>query len=183
MRRPFRTLVLATLCSLALLGPASGQQETPPLVVAVLDIQQVMRDAKAAKAMQAMVEQQRTAFQAELAQQESALRQADQQLAEQRPSLSPDDFRKRRQEIDQQAAALRRNAQARKAQLENLVNSGMNEIRNALIRVVAEIAQERGITLVLSKSQVVLSANAYDITADALSQLDAELPTLDLPGQ
>ena|SRR3990170_3504883 len=149
-----------------------------PLVVAVLDVQQIMRESKAAAGIQAEIQRQRAAYQAELAQQENALLAADQDLASQRATLSQEQYKLKRQGLDEQAMQLRRNVQGRKDELEDLFNNSINEVRQALAQVVAEIAQEKGITLVLSKSQVVLSANGFDITADALSKLDARLPSV-----
>lgn len=158
------------------IGPAMAQDAKVPLVVAVLDVQQVMQESTAARGIQAEVERQRESFQAELAQQENALRAADQKLASERADLSQEEFVQRRQELDQQAAELRRNVQGRKEQLEQLFNNGVGQVRQALIEIVAEIAQARGITMVLSKSQVVLAANDFDITAEVMQRLNAKLP-------
>ena len=149
-----------------------------PLIIAVLDVQQIMRDSKAAVGIQAELQRQRAAYQAELAQQENALLAADQDLAAQRATLSQEQYKQKREALDQQAMQLRRNVQGRKDELEELFNNSINQVRQALAQVVAEIAQEKGITLVLSKSQVVLSANDFDITADALTKLDARLPSV-----
>jgi len=170
-------LVLTTV--VADIRPAAAVELNEiPLVVAVLDVQQIMRDSKAAIGIQGEIQRQRAAYQTELAQQENALLVADQELAGQRATLSQEQYKQKRQDLDQQAMQLRRNVQERKDELENLFNTSINEVRQALAQVVAEIAQEKGITLVLSKSQVVLSANDFDITADALSKLDARLPSV-----
>jgi len=149
-----------------------------PLIIAVLDVQQIMRDSKAAVGIQAELQRQRAAYQAELAQQENALLAADQDLAGQRATLSQEQYKQKREALDQQAMQLRRNVQGRKDELEELFNNSINQVRQALAQVVAEIAQEKGITLVLSKSQVVLSATGFDITADTLTKLDAKLPSV-----
>ncbi|MEX0697659.1 MAG: OmpH family outer membrane protein [Dongiaceae bacterium] len=149
-----------------------------PIIVAVLDVQQIMRDSKAAVGIQAELQRQRAAYQAELAQQENALLAADQDLAGQRATLSQEQYKQKREALDQQAMQLRRNVQGRKDELEELFNNSINQVRQALAQVVAEIAQEKGITLVLSKSQVVLSATGFDITADTLTKLDAKLPSV-----
>ena len=170
-------LVLTTV--VADIRPAAAVELNEiPLVVAVLDVQQIMRESKAAAGIQAEIQRQRAAYQAELAQQENALLAADQDLASQRATLSQEQYKLKRQGLDEQAMQLRRNVQGRKDELEDLFNNSINEVRQALAQVVAEIAQEKGITLVLSKSQVVLSANGFDITADALSKLDARLPSV-----
>jgi outer membrane protein len=176
-----RTAVLCiALAAVAFMLPSIGsvaaQETRTPLVVAVIDVQQIMQESTAARSIQTELERQREAFQAELAEQENALRASDQKLATERSGLSQEEFVQRRQELDQQAAQLRRNVQNRKEQLESLFNSGMGQVRQALLEIVAEIAQSRGITMVLSKSQVVLAANDFDITAEVMQRLNAKLP-------
>jgi len=56
----------------------------------------------------------------------------------------------------------------------------MTQIRQALIEVVAEVARERGATLVLSKSQVVMASSAFDITEEVMQKLNAKLPEVSL---
>ncbi|WP_119458642.1 OmpH family outer membrane protein [Rhodospirillaceae bacterium SYSU D60014] len=176
-----RTAVLgialaAVTLMLPALSSAVAQETRTPLVIAVIDVQQIMQESTAARSIQTELERQREAFQAELAEQENALRASDQKLATERAGLSQEEFVQRRQELDQQAAQLRRNVQNRKEQLESLFNSGMGQVRQALLEIVAEIAQSRGITMVLSKSQVVLAANDFDITAEVMQRLNAKLP-------
>jgi len=173
------------LTALALAAPtvrpaaAQGAGEVP-LVVAVLDIQKVMRESTAARAIQAELEEQRETYQAELAQQERKLRAADQDLAADRPTLSQEAFAERREDLEEQATQLRRDVQTRKEQLEAMYNEGMTQIRQALIEVVAEVARERGATLVLSKSQVVMASSAFDITEEVMQKLNAKLPEVSL---
>ena len=155
-------------------------EQAPPLKIAVVDVQFIMRDSKAAKTVHAEVEKQRNAYQNDLAQQENALRAADGQLNSERATLSKEAYQKKRQELDQQAAQLRKNVQTRKDELEKLFSNGIGQIRDALVQVVAEIAQAKGVTLVLYKSQVLLAANTYDITAETLKKLDAKLPSVKL---
>lgn len=173
-------VLITFAATLPIVRPAAAQDTKPPLVVAVLDVQYIMRESSAAKAIHTELERQRETYQAELAEQEKALRAADQKLAAERTTLSQDDFVQRRKELEQQAAQLRRNVQARKEQLEGLFGSGIAQVRKALIEVVAGIAEERGITLVLSKSQVVMAASDFDITEVAMKKLNAKLPKVSL---
>jgi Skp family chaperone for outer membrane proteins len=61
-----------------------------------------------------------------------------------------------------------------------MYGEGMTQIRQALIEVVAEVARERGATLVLSKSQVVMASSAFDITEEVMQKLNAKLPEVSL---
>ena len=59
----------------------------------------------------------------------------------------------------------------------------MDQVRQVLVEVVKEIAQERGADLVLSKANVVLVRPDLEITETAIERLDRRLPevSLELP--
>jgi len=175
-------LVLAGHAAIAQQQPAAAAAPQPiPVVVGILDEQEIMRSSKAGKALKAELDKQNAAFRAEIAQQESTLRAAAEQLQAQQASLSPEAFQKKRQELDAQVETYRKNAQARKDQLDRAFAAGVKQMRDALGKVASEIAQARGMTLVLDRSQVVLSHNGFDITAEALKRFDQRLPSVSLP--
>ncbi len=182
MSNKFRSFIMplaALLFGLALATdarPASAE-----VVIAVLDVPQIQRQSKAAKSIQAELEKQRAAYQAEIAKQEKSLRAADQQLKSQQATLSPEDYQKKRQEIEGQLDKLRQSAEARRVQLEKSMNAGSDQIRTALLKIVAEVAKARGATIVLNRLNVVWPGSALDITAETLKKLDEQLPKVTLP--
>jgi outer membrane protein len=159
-------------------GPVAAQQGAPQTVVAVVDVQKILEESKASKTVQAALEKQRTAFQNDISQQENTLRTADQDLSRQRATLSADDYEKKRQDLEQKAATLRRDVQTKRQQLDRMFQTSMNTIRSTLLQVIDEIAAERKATLVLSKNQVLLAAKEYEITDEAMKRLNAKLPTV-----
>ena len=176
-----RWSVAVVLAAALMAGPAlraAAQQQGPQVIVAIVDAQKILEESKASKSVQAALEKQRTAFQNDISQQENALRTADQDLSRQRSTLSAEDFDKKRQELEQKAATLRRDVQAKRQQLDRMFQTSMNTIRTTLLQVIDEIAAERKATLVLSKSQVLLAAKEYDITEESMKRLNAKLPTL-----
>lgn len=169
---------------------AANAQTTPttpsptgsqPVVMGVIDIQYIMANAKAAKSVKAALEKQAAAYQAELAQQENAIRAADQQLQQQRNTLSQADFEAKKTALGQQVEALRQKAATRNKQLQQMENGAMTQVEQALLQASAEIAKARGLTMVLNKAMVVLNVASYDITKEALQKLDARLASVKLP--
>jgi Skp family chaperone for outer membrane proteins len=158
-------------------APAPGQ----PVVIGVLDVQYILANAKAAKGVRAALEKQAAAFQAELAQQENAIRAADQQLQQQRATMTPQDYDAKRGELGQKVEALRQKAASRNKQLQQMDTGAMSQIQQALSQTTADIAKQRGFTMVLNKAVVVTSISTYDITKEALQQLDARLASVKLP--
>jgi Skp family chaperone for outer membrane proteins len=186
MARRLRIALLALgIIVLAVAGghTAVAQDAAPPLKVGVLDMQQIMRDSKAAKALLAELNKRESAYKAEVIQKEKALNQAREQLAKQRGSLSQADFEKKLQDLEAQYQQFSKEVTARRQQLVKLESSGRSQIGKAVQSIVTEIAKAKGITLVLYKSQIVLTAKAFEITAETLKKLDAKLPTVNLAQQ
>lgn len=173
-------LVLALLAAVPIVGSASGARAQQQINVAVLGVQEIMRESLASKVVLGEIQKREVALKAEVEKRENALLAADQQLSQQRGTLSAEEFAQKRSEIAQQAAEVRKYAQAQQASIADLGRKGEAQIRNVLIKIVEKIAKEKSIMLVLNKAQIVLFPNELDITDETMKQLNAQLPTVDL---
>ena len=185
LNRKLMTVGLVAAVTLTAAPPAALAQSATPaavvqVVVGVLDVQLVLRDSKAAKSIRAGLDKQAAAYQAELAQQENSIRAADQQLQQQRATLSAQDYETKRAALGQKVESLRQTAATRNKQLQQMENGAMTQVTQALLQATAEIAKAHGITLVINKSVVVVNATNFDITQEALQKLDARLPSVKL---
>ena len=184
-----RALAVSLAAGLVIAAGTAGIAQTvpaapvaaQPVVMGVIDIQYILTNAKAAKGVKAALEKQAAAYQAELAQQENAIRSADQQLQQQRATLSQQDFDAKKAALGQQVEALRQKAAARNKQLQQMENGAMTQVEQALLQTTADIAKARGLTMVLNKAMVVLNVQSYDITKEALQKLDAKIASVKLP--
>jgi len=152
-------------------------------VIAIIDMDRILRDSKAAATLRTEVDSRRTSFQSELREQEQALRAADQQLARQRSVLSAEAFAAKRKELQEQAANLQQEFLKRQNEMEQIFGRGIGQVRKALAEVAQEIATEQGIDLILLKATIVLAARELDITEEALKRLDEKLPSVNLSAQ
>lgn len=180
LARTFPIVVVLAVGLLSAPGPAPGQ-EIAPAVLAVLDVQKVLRESVAVKALTGTMEERRTRYQAELRKTEEELRNAHQELARQRAILSAEVFADKRKQLEEQVAALQRAAQERKRGLDQAFGKGMAQVQRELAEIAGEIAEERGLDLILSKAAVVIVKSKLDITDDALARLNARLPEVTPP--
>jgi Skp family chaperone for outer membrane proteins len=174
-----RRAIILAVSIVALNAASAAAADLTPAYVAFVDVQSVLRDTQAARALRSRIEAEQFTYQSELAKEENTLRAASEQLAAERESLPEADYLTRRQDIERRVEELRRQSQLRKRELELAYNEGMDRLRAAMAQVVAEIAGERGFTVVLNKANVVLGASELDITQEAIERIDATLPTLD----
>ena len=157
---------------------APRAQELAPPVLAIIDVQKVLRESTAVSALSREIEQQKVQYQEELREQERALRDADQELTRQRSILSPEAYAKKRGELEQRVATQQREARNRKRGLDKVFTQGMIKVQAELTRVAKEIAGERGLDLVLSKATVVLVKPKFELTQEAVRRLNDRLPDL-----
>lgn len=176
-RLVFALAALAATLVAAAPPPAHAQQQ---INVAILGVQEIMRESAASRVVLGEIQKRESALKAEVEKRENALLAADQQLAQQRGTLSAEEFAQKRAELSQQAAEVRKYAQGQQAQIAELARKGEGQIRQKLLEIVGAIAKEKGIMLVLNKAQVVLFPTELDITTEAMQRLNAQLPTVSL---
>ncbi|MFQ5468434.1 MAG: OmpH family outer membrane protein [Kiloniellaceae bacterium] len=161
-------------------APAHAAEAKTP-VFAIIDIQRILRESMAVRALSDAVQGRRTKVQAELREKEKTLRAADQELARQRTILSAEVFGQKRQELAQKVAALQREAKQRRREFDRDFSAGMAVVQKELAAVAREIAQERGLDLILSKATVVIVRPEFDLSKEALDRLNAKLPKIAAP--
>ena len=180
MTRPERVLlhfiaaISVVAASLASPEVAKAQEPKAP-VFAVIDVQKIIRESTAVKSMTKKIEAQRVQYQAELSKKEEALRNSDRELARQRAVLSAAVYAEKRNELERKVATVQREVREKKKKLDRLFSTGMGKVRNELAKVAKEIAEERGLDMVLYKATVVIVKPKFDITGEALKRLNERL--------
>lgn len=175
MTKSIRVLVAALIAVAGLHGNVFAQALEAPSI-AVVDVQRVLTEAKASKSVQPEIDNLRKDFQNNVRDEERALREAEQQLAQQRAILSPEAFAQKRREFADKASEAQRQVQERRKSLDKAFNATRNVIIQNLALVTQEIARERKLNIVLDKKFTFMSANSLDITSDVIARLDKKLP-------
>jgi outer membrane protein len=179
--RGLAVALFIAVAGIAVPSAAPAEQSKAP-TVGIIDVQMVFRESSAMKGLGQKIEAQRAKYQEELRAEEQTLRAAEQELVKQRSILSADAFAKKRSEFEQKVASLRRGAQERKRTLEQFFNKGMSMVRGALNNIAKEIAEERGLDMILTKATVVVVKSDFDLTGEALKRLNKRLPEASVPG-
>ena len=157
-----------------------GAQEPNSPVFAIIDIQRVLRESTAVKSLSRDIEERKGRYQGELRKKEETLRKADRELTRQRSILSAEAYAQKRGELEQKVATLQRAARKRKRGLDQLFARGMSKVQNELAEIAKEIAEERGLDLILSKATVVIVKPEFEITKEAMNRLNTRLPEVPL---
>jgi outer membrane protein len=159
---------------------AAQAAQNAPLVVGIIDLQTILKQSKAGQSLEQALLTRSKSINAEIGKTEQGLRAKRQKLEQSRSSLAPADFQAQLSALQKGFDALRKNASAKRKELELARNKGLEQISKSLDVVVSDIAKKRGLTLIINRSLVVLAAEGWDITAEVQKGLDAKLPKVSI---
>lgn len=168
-----KTLMKAVIAAVILMiSMPAASMAADPTAVAVVDVQKLLKDSKAGVNIQQQLETHKTKFLAEIAQQEQKLREDEKVLSGQRSSLPPEEFAKKAKEFESELTESRRVAQERKKALEDAASKSIGKLRDEILKIVQQISDEKGYSLVINSQNVVINSKGMDITDEALARLD-----------
>jgi Skp family chaperone for outer membrane proteins len=144
-------------------------------VVAVVDIQAVMGTSEAAKNIKTQIDKLRAGYQQTVQTKNEELRKLEAELQQQRAVLAPDAFQLRQRDFDQKIAEAQKDVQDRRAKIEVAFEKAMQTVETTVTQIVAQIAKENGITLVLPTQAVIHAEPDMNITAEVVKRLNARL--------
>lgn len=159
--------------------PGAGAQPAPP-VVAVVDVQLILREAAAAKGVREAVESRRTAFERELDKVTQELRKAEEELRRQQSQLGSDDLAPRKRELERRYGDLRRRTEERRTELTEAYNVAMRQVRQEMARALAEVMKDRGVDISMSRAAVLVFDDKLDITREVIDRLNRRLPKVEV---
>ncbi|MFA7428632.1 MAG: OmpH family outer membrane protein [Rhodospirillaceae bacterium] len=162
-------------------APAIAQTGTPmppKPVVGVIDLQHILAKSMAAQKVVAQRESYLDKYQTRAADVEKGLRETDQELGRLRSTLTPEAFNTRHQAFQARVAEFQAEVQKRRRNLERAFNTAMNEVQSAVILAADAIASQRGMNLLLYRTQVFLFDPSMDITEAVLARVDKDLPSV-----
>ena len=132
-------LILGISGELATAWAQKPKNTVDGLVIAVLDVQQVLRRAKAAKGIRVAMEARRKAFEEEIAKERRALKVAEQQLRKQSTILSPEAINDKRRLLENNFSDLRRRAEQKRGILNLAFNGATQKLRQEIAKILAAL--------------------------------------------
>ena len=169
-----RSLILSAIAMLALSAPAFADTS-----VGVVNVQQIMRDSKAANSVRDQLKTKQQSFQTELDSTEKSLQAEDQALAaESKTTKDKTAFDAKVKAFQTKAATAQRDVQTKKAAIDKAVSAALEQIQGNVLTIAKEVAAEKKFNLIVTSGEVLYNDPALDITADVQQRLDTKLPTV-----
>lgn len=174
-----RRLVVCMFAIVSTLGAGTAiAQEAvlPSPVIAVVDVQVVLRQAAAAASIRQQIDNYSIEFQGKIDEQRAKLEAESRELQDQRTLLSAEAFTQRRQDLQRNQGDLQDYVKTVRNVLREATKQAQQTVEAALKEEIGAMAEERGVNLVLTRSQALYASAALDLTDEALRRLDARLP-------
>ncbi len=140
-----------------------------------------MRASLAAQQIEKVVTERRSKLNEDAQKEQAAWRDMQQTLANQRANLNAEQIRTKERELQDRITNAQKTFRDRNRIIQEAGQYGLAQIERMLIAVIREVAESRGMNLVLHRAQVALNVNEFDITQAVVDQLNKVLPTVVLP--
>lgn len=177
MRNNKALLGLFVLFTLVFVPLSAARAE---LSISVVDVERILTDSKAAKAVQKQVEEKRKGFIGDVENAEKKLRDKQKALQAEAAKLSKEDLTKKAKEFEESRVKERNQIQEEKSRLDKAYSEAMNTLTKSIYDVCQAIADEKKIDLVITRQNIIVGSKSLDITDEVLKRLDEKLPTLSL---
>lgn len=169
--------LLALAMFAVVLVPSYARAE---LSIAVVDIEKILSESKAAKSVQSQVDEKRKTFLSEVEAAEKKLRDEQVAIESKRETLSKEELTEKAKGFETSRMEARKKIQDTKAKLDQAYADAMNKLTKTIYEVSQKLADERKIDLIITRQNIIVGSMSLDVTKDVLEKLDAALPTLSL---
>jgi autotransporter-associated beta strand protein len=159
----------------------AGGAAPPVTIVGVLGVPDVMRMSSAAQAVDKVIGARKQDLQAAIQRAQTTWRELENGLRSDAPKLSRDALLSRERALQDRVTADRHNLQEHQRIIQEAAQVALGQIERTLIGIIRQVAESRGMNLVLHRSQVALNVQEFDITDAVAAQLNRALPTVQIP--
>ena len=162
--------------------PALPKGAVPPtVVIGVLGVPDIMRAATASKQVEQTIGERRQKLNEDAQKEQAAWRDLQQQLAAQRGTMSPEQIHAKEQSLQDRITEAQKSFRERNKVIQETAQYSLGQIERTLIAVIRQVADSRGMNLVLHRAQVALNVNEFDITDQVTQQLNKVMPSVSIP--
>ena len=172
-------IYIAALLILALLTfNASANENYPNTSIAIVDLNLILSDSKAAKDATKQFETIQKNTEEEIIESDKTMLEERNKLIEQQSVIAPEAFELKATDYEKKLQNYQVEKQNKLRNLEGVLQKARNEILENVKPILDELSKEFGVTVILEKNSVLLSATNMDLTDNVIKKLNKELPKI-----
>ncbi len=158
--------------------PSISMADYPNTSIGVIDLNKILSDANAAISAAEKIEEIAIEIENEIKSSDEEIIKEQNLLIESQSIMAPEAFEAKRNEYENKVQKYNSERQSKLMEIDELIAVSRNDILNALKPILEEISNEKGITIILEKTSIMLNAEKMDITNEALKKLNKSLPNI-----
>jgi Skp family chaperone for outer membrane proteins len=155
-----------------------ANENYPNTSIAIVDLNLILSDSKAAKNATKQFEVIQKDTEDEIIASDKKMLEERNKLIEQQSIVAPESFELKAKDYENKLQNYQIEKQNKLRKLEGVLQSARNEILEKVKPILEELSKEIGVTVILEKNSVLLSATNMDITDDVIKRLNKELPKI-----
>ena len=155
---------------------AQVSSELEPVSLAVVDFRGVLAKSEAARNIRSAVDEKRQELRKYFLEVENSLRDEQKDLSKKRSIVTAEAFEQRARKLKEKTQSAQKLAQTSNQKLKKSFDQAMDKVQKELLRIVAEVAEESGVGVVLFRSAIVIAVKKLDISKEVLQRLNKKLP-------
>ena len=171
---PFVLMIVLVLQTSFVRAQISSELE--PVSLAVVDFRGVLSKSEAARNIRSVVDEKRQELRKYFLEVENSLRDEQKDLSKKRSIVTAEAFEKRARKLKEKAQSAQKLAQTSNQKLKKSFDQAMDKVQKELLKIVAEVAEETGVGVVLFRSAIVIAVKKLDISKEVLQRLNRKLP-------
>lgn len=165
------------------LKPLPPASLPPTAVFGTIGVPEVMRGLKAADQVDHVINGRLQALSEDAKKAQASWRGMQEALARDAAKLSPAEIQRRRAELDARVLADQKAFRARQQRIQEAAQVAFSQIQSVLKAVVQQVAQSHGMNIVLLRTQLAISARAFDISQEVQDEINRIMPSVNIPAE
>ena len=158
--------------------PSILMADYPNTSIGVIDLNKILSDADAAITAAEQIEEIANEIENEIKISDEEIIKEQDSLIEAQSIMAPEAFESKRNEYEIKVQKYNNERQSKLIKIDELIALSRNEILLAMKPILEEVSNEKGITIILEKTSIMLNAEKMDITNEVLKKLNKSLPTI-----
>ena len=156
----------------------SFADQYPNTSIGIIDINKVLTESKAAKDATEQIEKIQKKSEEDSKKEDEQIIQEREKLIEQQSVMAPEAFEVKVADFEKKVQAYQIERQEKLRKLDQMVQGARATILDKVKPIINDYANELGITVILEKNAVVMSADDMDMTDQVIEILNKSLPKI-----
>jgi len=148
------------------------------LKIAVVDVQKLMNESKAAKSIQKQGKILRDTYQNRIAALEKKLKDAEKKVITAQKEKNEEEFIAARDKFRSHYADSQKEIAELNKKLDTAVAGALKKLQDNIVDIVEDVTEENNYDLVLTHADVIIASEDMDITTDILKRLNNAVKTI-----